>query len=82
MRHYPSLPEIVAAVEALLRPRRKKALQGRKPRYSDERIIALAVYQHLWRFRYAQACTGCARMGTRFLHPLPSVNAKPSYSAR
>jgi len=54
MRHYPSLPEIVAAVEALLRPRRKKAPQGRKPRYSDERIIALAVYQHLWRFRYAQ----------------------------
>ena len=81
MRHYPSLPEIVAAVEAL-RPRCKKALQGRKPRYSDERIIALAVYQHLWRFRYAQACTGCARMGTRFLHPLPSVKAKPSYSAR
>jgi len=54
MRHYPSLPEIVAAVEALLLPRRKKAPQGRKPRYSDERIIALAVYQHLGRFRYAQ----------------------------
>jgi hypothetical protein len=54
MRHYPSLPEIVAAVEALLLPRRKKAPQGRKPRYSDELIIALAVYQHLWRFRYAQ----------------------------
>ena len=54
MRHYPSLPEIVAAVEALLRPRRKKAPQGRKPRYSDELIIALAVYQHLGRFRYAQ----------------------------
>ena len=82
MRHYPSLPEIVAAVEALLLPRRKKAPQGRKPRYSDERIIALAVYQHLWRFRCAQACTGCARVGTRFLHPLPAVNAKPSYSAR
>lgn len=42
MRHYPSLPEIVAGVEALLLPRRKKAPQGRKPRYSDERIIALA----------------------------------------
>ena len=54
MRHYPSLPEIVAAVEALLLPRRKKAPQGRKPRYSDELIIALAVYQPLWRFRYAQ----------------------------
>ena len=53
MRHYPSLPEIVAAVEAL-RPRRKKAPQGRKPCYSDERIIALAVYPHLGRFRYAQ----------------------------
>jgi len=82
MRHYPSLPEIVAAVEALLLPRRKKAPQGRKPRYSDERIIALAVYPHLGRFRYAQACTGCARMGTRFLHPLPSVKAKPSHPAR
>lgn len=54
MRHYPSLPEIVAAVHALLLPRRKKAPQGRKPCYSDELIIALAVYQHLWRFRYAQ----------------------------
>lgn len=47
MRHYPSLPEIVAAVQALLLPRRKKAPQGRKPCYSDELIIALAVYQHL-----------------------------------
>ena len=54
MRHYPSLQEIVAAVEALLLPRRKKAPQGRKPHYSDELIIALAVYQHLWRFRYSQ----------------------------
>jgi hypothetical protein len=54
MRYYPSLQEIAAAVEALLLPRRKKASQGRKPLYSDELIIALAVYQHLWRFRYAQ----------------------------
>lgn len=54
MRYYPSLQEIVAAIEALLLPRRKKAPQGRKPCYSDELIIALAVYQHLWRFRYAQ----------------------------
>ena len=45
MRHYPSLQEIVAAVEALLLPRRKKAPQGRKPHYSDELIIALAVRQ-------------------------------------
>jgi hypothetical protein len=54
MRYYPSLQEIAAAVEALLLPRRKKASQGRKPLYSDELIFALAVYQHLWRFRYAQ----------------------------
>jgi len=79
MRHYPSL-EIVAAVEAL-RPRRKEAPQGRKPCYSDERIIALAVYPHLGRFRCAQACTGCARMGTRCLHPLPSAKARPSHPA-
>ena len=54
MRYYPSLQEIVAAIEALLLPRRKKAPQGRKPRYSDELIIALALYQRLSRFSYAQ----------------------------
>jgi len=54
MRAYPSLNEIVAAVRGLMLPARKKALQGRKPLYGDELIIALAVYQHLWRWRYAQ----------------------------
>lgn len=51
MGHYPSLQEIVTTVEALLLPRRKKAPHGHKPHYSDELIIALAVYQNLWRFR-------------------------------
>jgi hypothetical protein len=34
-------------------PPRKKAVQGRSATYSDELILAIAVYQHLWGFKYA-----------------------------
>jgi hypothetical protein len=54
VRKLPTLEEIVRAVEKLALARRKKAPQGRKPEYSDSFIIALAVYQKLARFKYAQ----------------------------
>ena len=54
MAHIATLSEIVQSVEGLALAKRKKALQGRKPVYSDSFIIALAVYQKLASFRYAQ----------------------------
>ena len=50
----PTLPKIVQMVEQLGLAKRRKAPQGRKPIYSDSYIIALAVYQKLARFKYAQ----------------------------
>lgn len=54
MRSIPTLNEIVQMVEQLGLAKRRKAPQGRKPLYSDSHIIALAVYQKLARFKYAQ----------------------------
>jgi len=53
MKENLSLKRIIRAVEQLALPKRKRAVQGRKAVYSDELIIALAVYQHLGGFRYA-----------------------------
>jgi len=50
----PTLKEIVQAIDKLGLAKRRKAAQGRKPVYSDSYIIALAVYQKLARFKYAQ----------------------------
>lgn len=50
----PTLTEIVQAIDKLGLTKRRKAPQGRKPVYSDSYIIALAVYQKLARFKYAQ----------------------------
>ena len=49
-----AIEEIVQAVERLALARRRKAPQGRKPKYSDNFIVALAVYQKLASFRYSQ----------------------------
>ena len=54
MRKIPILQEIVQAVESLGLKERRKAPQGRKPVFSDRFIAALAVYQKLASFRYAQ----------------------------
>ena len=54
MSSIPTLSEIVQAVEKRGLAKRRKAPQGRKPEYSDNTIIALAVYQKLARFKYAQ----------------------------
>ena len=54
MSKIPTLNQIVCRVENIGLAKRKKALQGRKPLYSDSYIIALAVYQKLARFKYAQ----------------------------
>lgn len=49
-----TLVEIVQSVESLGLAKRRKAPQGRKPRYADSYIIALAVYQKLAGFKYSQ----------------------------
>lgn len=54
MSKIPTLEEIVQAVDALALRKRKRAPQGRKPKYADNFIIALTVYQKLAGFRYAQ----------------------------
>lgn len=54
MSSIPTLSEIVQVVEKLDLAKRRKAPQGRKPEYSDSTIIALAVYQKLAGFKYAQ----------------------------
>ncbi len=54
MSKIPTLNEIVQAVDALALRKRKRAPQGRKPKYADNFIIALTVYQKLAGFRYAQ----------------------------
>lgn len=54
MSKIPTLEEIVQAVDALALRKRKRARQGRKPQYTDSLIMALAVYQKLAGFRYAQ----------------------------
>ena len=41
-------------VDDLALAKRRKAPQGRKPKYTDRFIIALTVYQKLSGFRYAQ----------------------------
>jgi hypothetical protein len=51
----PTLKRIVQVIEGLPLAKRKKAPQGRKPVYSDSYIIALAVYQKLYKIKYAQA---------------------------
>lgn len=67
-----TLSEIVLRVESLALAKRKKAAQGRKPVYSDSLIIALAVYQKLAGFRYAQQMLAVlASLGTRV--PAPST---------
>ena len=53
MRKNPTLDEIIQAVDKLSLKRRKKAPQGRKLVYSDSFIIALAIYQKLYSFKYA-----------------------------
>ena len=54
MSKIPTLIEIVQSVESLGLAKRRKALQGRKPFYSDSYIVALAVYQKLAGFKYSQ----------------------------
>ena len=54
MRTIPTLSEIIQTIDKLGLSKRRKAAQGRKPRYTDSFIIALAVYQKLARFKYAQ----------------------------
>ena len=54
MSKIPTLEEIVHAVESLPLKKRRKAPQGRKAVFPDAFIIALAVYQKLASFRYAQ----------------------------
>jgi len=49
----PTLNEIIQAVEKLSLKQRKKAPQGRTLVYSDSFIIALAIYQKLYSFKYA-----------------------------
>lgn len=58
MSKIPTLEEIVQAVNKLGLTKRRKAPQGRKPVYPDNFIIALAVYQKLAGFRYAQQMLG------------------------
>jgi hypothetical protein len=55
MRTSPTLKTIVQVIEGLPLAKRNKAPQGRKPVYSDSYIIALAVYQKLYKIKYAQA---------------------------
>ena len=54
MRTPPTLKTIVQVIEGLPLGKRKKASQGRKPVYTDSYIIALAVYQKQYGFKYAQ----------------------------
>ena len=54
MSKLPTLEEIVQAVNKLALTKRRRAPQGRKPKYTDSFIIALTVYQKLSGFRYAQ----------------------------
>lgn len=54
MSKIPTLEEIVQVVERLPLSKRRKAPQGRKPIFPDSFIIALAVFQKLASFRYAQ----------------------------
>ncbi len=54
MSKIPTLERIVQSVENLGLAKRQEAPQGRKPVYSDSYIIALAIYQKLARFKYAQ----------------------------
>ncbi len=54
MSKIPTLNQIVGRVENIGLAKRKRALQGRKPLYSDGYIIALAIYQKLAGFKYAQ----------------------------
>lgn len=54
MSKIPTVNQIVCSVENIGLAKRKKALQGRKFLYSDSYIGALAVYQKLARFKYAQ----------------------------
>ena len=50
----PTLEEIIQSVENLVLKKRKKAPQGRKALYSDSFVIALAIYQKLYSFKYAK----------------------------
>lgn len=54
MRTLPTLKTIVQVIEGLPLAKRRKAPQGRKPLYSDNYIVALAVYQKQFGFKYAQ----------------------------
>jgi len=51
----PTLKTIVQVIEGLPLAKRRKAAQGRKPIYSDSFIVALAVYQKLYKIKHAQA---------------------------
>lgn len=46
----PSLAAIVAVVQSLLLPCRERDARGRKPKYSDELIIALVIFERVWGF--------------------------------
>ena len=54
MSKTPTLNEIVQAVARLPLAKRRRARQGRKAKYSDDQIVALAVYKKLAGFRYAR----------------------------
>jgi Transposase DDE domain len=51
----PSLNRIVTAIVQLRLPLRKRAVQGVQPRFSDTFILALAVYQNISGFKFANA---------------------------
>ena len=75
MSKIPTLEEIVLAVDALALKKRKRAPQGRPPRYPDRFIIALAVYQKLAGFRYAQQMLAVLRSLGQTV-PAPSTFAE------
>lgn len=71
----PSLSRILTAIEHLHLPRRKRAVQGRSASYPDELILAIAVYQHLWGFKYANKLLEClSQQG--WAVPAPSTYSK------
>lgn len=47
-----SLDQLQRMVSVLMLPPRRRSVRGRKPQYSDELIIALVVYQRLWKFAF------------------------------
>lgn len=75
MNKLPTLSEIVQAVAGLGLAKRKRAPQGRQPKYSDSFIIALTVYQKLSGFRYAQQMLAVLRSLGQAV-PAPSTFAE------